>query len=119
MPWLYVRASSLQEFVYLMKKDIVYCYIGGMMTMVTPDDKTRAIQRAVDGGVEPEAKEIIREIYLALQEKGYDPVRQIAHYLLTGEPAYITAHRNARALVRKLERDEVLEELVRNYLKSL
>ncbi len=62
--------------------------------------------------------EILRQVYAALEERGYDPVQQLAHYLLTGEPAYITAHRNARALTAHLERDEVIEEIVRFYVKN-
>lgn len=62
--------------------------------------------------------EALNLMYLALQERGYDPVQQIAYYLLTGEPAYITAHRNARALTAHLERDEIVEELVRFYVSS-
>lgn len=62
--------------------------------------------------------DVIFQVYQALQEKGYDPVRQLAYYLLTGEPAYITAHRNARSLITRLERDELIEALVRHYLAS-
>lgn len=62
------------------------------------------------------ARQVLLTVHRALQEKGYDPIRQIAHYLLTGEPAYITAHQNARALITQVERDEILEELVRFYL---
>ncbi len=60
----------------------------------------------------------LQTIYKALQEKGYDPVQQISYFLLTGEPAYITAHRDARALTSSLERDEVVEELVRFYVQQ-
>jgi uncharacterized protein (UPF0297 family) len=63
--------------------------------------------------------EVLLRVYRALQEKGYDPVRQIAHFLLSGEPAYITAHQGARSLVAQLERDEVIEELVRVYLGQI
>lgn len=79
-------------------------------------DETRVLRPDSPGGLSPEARKILNDIFLAMQEKGYDPVRQIAHYLLTGEPAYITAHRNARSLVRRLERDEVVEAMVRLYL---
>ncbi len=65
------------------------------------------------------AREVLLLVHRALQEKGYDPIRQIAHYLLTGEPAYITAHRNARAVIARVERDELLEELVRFYLSGI
>ena len=49
-------------------------------------------------------------------EKGYDPISQIVGYILSGDPAYITSHKNARALIRKLDRDELVEVLVRSYL---
>jgi|GEM_PF-31978 uncharacterized protein (UPF0297 family) len=67
---------------------------------------------------ENEARNILLKIYEALEEKGYNPINQIVGYLLSGDPAYITSHKNARSLVRKLERDEFLEELVRYYIKS-
>lgn len=56
-------------------------------------------------------------VYSALKEKGYNPINQMVGYLLSGDPAYITNYNNARNLIRKLERDELLEELVRNYLE--
>ena len=56
-------------------------------------------------------------VYQALQEKGYNPINQLVGYLLSGDPAYITSHNNARNLIRKLERDELLEELLRHYLE--
>jgi uncharacterized protein (UPF0297 family) len=65
-----------------------------------------------------EAKEILREIYYALKEKGYNPVNQIVGYILSGDPTYITSHGNARVLVGKLERDELLEEMVTFYLEN-
>lgn len=63
-------------------------------------------------------KEILNTVYEALVEKGYDPINQIVGYLLSGDPAYITSHKNARTLIRRLERDELVEELVRSYLKK-
>ena len=65
-----------------------------------------------------EPREIILAVYDALVEKGYNPINQIVGYVLSGDPSYITAHNNARSLVRKLERDEILEELVRFYVKK-
>lgn len=61
-------------------------------------------------------QEILKEVYHALEDKGYDPVNQIVGYLLSGDPAYITSHQNARALIKKVERDDIVEELVRHYL---
>ena len=63
-------------------------------------------------------KEILNTVYVALQEKGYDPINQLAGYILSGDPAYITSHNNARGLIRKMERDELVEELVRSYLNK-
>jgi len=65
-----------------------------------------------------EAKRIIITVYMALKEKGYNPINQIVGYILSGDPTYITSHNNARSLIRKLERDELLEELVENYIKN-
>ena len=61
----------------------------------------------------------IATVCQALKEKGYNPINQLVGYLLSGDPTYITSHRNARALIRKLERDEILEELVRAYVKEI
>ncbi len=69
---------------------------------------------------EPEERapgEVLRKVYAALKEKGYSPIDQIVGYLLSGDPTYITSHQGARNLVRRLERDELLEELVRSYLE--
>ena len=63
-----------------------------------------------------EACTVLNQVYLALQEKGYNPINQLVGYLLSGDPAYITNYKNARNLIRQLERDEILEELVRTYL---
>jgi uncharacterized protein (UPF0297 family) len=63
-----------------------------------------------------DVKTILADVYKSLQEKGYNPMNQIVGYLLSGDPAYITSHNNARVKIRKLERDEILEELVRNYI---
>lgn len=61
-------------------------------------------------------KEILSEVYNALMKKGYNPVNQLVGYLISGDPTYITNHNGARALVRKLERDEILEEVLKAYL---
>ncbi len=63
-----------------------------------------------------EASEILLAVYASLKEKGYDPINQIVGYILSGDPTYITSHNNARSLIKKLERDELLEELVRAYV---
>lgn len=69
---------------------------------------------------EPDAssENILLTVYDALVEKEYNPINQIVGYLLSGDPAYIPRHNNARSLIRKKERDELIEELVRNYLSQ-
>lgn len=61
-------------------------------------------------------RRILRNVYEALTEKGYNPVNQIVGYLLTEDPTYITNYNNARSLIRRLDRDELLQELVKKYL---
>ena len=70
------------------------------------------------GSDENKAETIIRDVCKAMEEKGYNPINQLVGYLLSGDPAYITSHGDARSKIRKLERDELLEELVRSYLEK-
>lgn len=65
-----------------------------------------------------EVSEVLAEVYEALDEKGYNPINQIVGYILSGDPAYITSHQDARSKIRRFERDEIIEELVRNYLEE-
>ena len=69
---------------------------------------------------EPEngVKVILSTVYEALTEKGYDPVNQIVGYIMSGDPTYITSYKNARSLIMKVERDELVEELFREYIKN-
>ena len=62
------------------------------------------------------ARDILQHVYRALQAKGYDPITQLTGFILTGDPTYITSFVNARSMICRLERDEILEELVRFYL---
>lgn len=61
-------------------------------------------------------RSVITAVFDALVEKGYDPVSQMVGYILSGDPTYITSHNNARALIRKIERDELLEALVKDFV---
>ncbi len=63
-----------------------------------------------------EVRRVLERVFEALQEKGYDPVGQLVGYLLSGDPTYITSHKDARRLIRCLERDQILEELITAYL---
>lgn len=62
--------------------------------------------------------EVIIKVYQALVERGYNPVNQIVGYIMSGDPTYITSHNNARSLIMKVERDEILEELMKNYVET-
>lgn len=66
-----------------------------------------------------ETRRVLVEVFTALEEKGYNPINQIVGYLISADPAYITSHNNARNLIRKIERDDILEELVSTYLAGV
>ena len=77
-------------------------------------DGTRKFRVSDDADLE--MKQILTAVYDALREKGYNPINQIVGYILSEDPTYITNHNNARTLLRKLDRDELRQELVRHYL---
>lgn len=66
---------------------------------------------------EIQVKDIIASVYQALTEKGYNPVNQIVGYVMSGDPTYITSHKGARSLIMKAERDEIIEELLEDYIE--
>ncbi len=81
------------------------------------DNHEETVLFRVDGEeVANKAREVLVTVYQALKEKGYNPLNQLVGYLLSGDPAYITSHQNARSLIRQVERDELLEEMVGTYL---
>ena len=65
----------------------------------------------------PQVRQIIEAVYVALTEQGYNPVNQIVGYVMSGDPTYITSHNGARSLIMKVERDEIIEELLQDYIK--
>ena len=65
----------------------------------------------------PTVGEVFERVYAALAEKGYDPVNQIVGYIMSGDPTYITSHNGARSMIMKVERDELVEELLKEYIK--
>lgn len=87
-----------------------------MMDMVDPKDQTVRFRVGADDV--SQAGYVLQQVYRALEERGYHPVNQIVGYLLSGDPTYITAHRGARRLIRGVRRDELLEELVKHYIKT-
>ena len=65
-----------------------------------------------------DVSQVLEQVYQALTEKGYNPVNQIVGYIMSGDPTYITSHKNARSLIMKVERDEILEELLSVYIDA-
>lgn len=77
-------------------------------------DKTMTFR--IGGNDEDIMKETLTQVFDALQEKGYNPINQIVGYILSEDPTYITTHNNARSLIRRIDRDELLAEMVKSYL---
>lgn len=82
------------------------------------DNNMNTVKFQVETDKPLQPREIILTVHNALVEKGYNPINQLVGYILSGDPSYITAHNNARSLIRKLERDEILEELVKYYVST-
>lgn len=80
------------------------------------DNNTRFFKTQPDKTISVE--EILEQVYLALKQKGYNPVNQIVGYIMSGDPTYITSHKNARSMIMKVERDELVEELLKEYIKN-
>lgn len=78
--------------------------------------KTQFIQ--IETFTDLSVSEIIDRVFFALKEKGYNPVNQIVGYIMSGDPTYITSHNNARSLIMKVERDEIVEELLKYFIKN-
>lgn len=72
----------------------------------------------VETDTETGAKSVLEVIYEALVERGYNPVNQIVGYIMSGDPTYITSHKGARSLIMKVERDELVEELLKSYIRT-
>ena len=83
------------------------------------DFKNETVKISVDSLKEKKVKDTISTVYEALKEKGYNPISQIVAYLMSDDPTFITSYNNARVLISKLERDEILEELVKSYIKTI
>ena len=81
-------------------------------------DPNKTIQFSIKDEREEEMRQTMLTVYNALKEKGYNPISQIVGYILSEDPTYITTHNIARSLIRRLDRDELLQALVKNYLKS-
>ena len=73
---------------------------------------------SINGNKDESIRVILTTVYKALEEKGYNPLNQIVGYIMSGDPTYITSHNNARSLIMKVERDELVEELLKEYIAN-
>ena len=80
-------------------------------------DVTQIIYTEDNRQEQKDVKEVLAKVYAALREKGYNPTNQIVQYIMSGEPLFITSHNSARSLITKVERDELVEELVKSYIE--
>ncbi len=83
------------------------------------DFKNETLKISVESLNAQKVKDTIKQVYEALKVKGYNPINQIVAYIMSGDPTYITSYNNARVLISRLERDEIMEELVKSYLTTL
>ena len=74
--------------------------------------------KTVQDDTKLEVSQVLEQVYRALTEKGYNPINQIVGYIMSGDPTDITSHKSARSLIMKVERDEILEELMKNYVET-
>ena len=74
--------------------------------------------KTVQDDTKLEVSQVLEQVYRALTEKGYNPINQIVGYIMSGDPTYITSDKSARSLIMKVERDEILEELMKNYVET-
>ena len=81
-------------------------------------DRTHTQDVNIERETTIEVSDILERVYTALSEKGYNPVNQIVGYVMSGDPTYITSHNNARSLIMKVERDELIEETVKYYINN-
>ena len=82
------------------------------------DMKNTQFFKTVHDDTKLEVSQVLEQVYFALTEKGYNPINQIVGYIMSGDPTYITSHKSARSLIMKVERDEILEELMKNYVET-
>ncbi len=106
----------LYQTCVLQKPGTFRALLDGRRVLKMADSETMMFK--MDKEKENEARDILFTVYKALNEKGYNPINQLVGYILSGDPTYITNHLNARSVVRRLERDELLEEIVRYYLEN-
>ena len=123
---IHIKIIQLAKKLFLFSFYIIFYYLQNQKNVLKYYIKIRRDEQMFDNtqkfvlkkDQDDEMKFILTEIYDALKSKGYNPISQIVGYILSEDPTYITNHNNARSLVRKLDRDELLHTLVRHYLSD-
>ena len=100
-----------------MRKWAINSFISSRLEPRPPPQLTQFF-RAVQEEKKLEASQVLEQVYTALTEKGYNPINQIVGYIMSGDPTYITSHNNARSLIMKVERDELVEEVLKTYIEN-
>lgn len=117
--------GKYRERKYAVHKSFTYSFLGSIMglpvtcmgiIMNNNIKNTQYFRAPVDATLE--VSQILERVYKALAEKGYNPVNQIVGYIMSGDPTYITSHNNARSLIMRVERDELIEEALTYYINS-
>ena len=98
------------------KLQFYFCAAKGGIRITMSNEYSKTIRFSIGNESERQMKQILCTVYEALSEKGYNPIDQIVGYILSEDPTYITNHKNARSLICKLDRDELMSALLRNYL---
>ena len=83
------------------------------------NDKDTTITFQISHEKELETKQALRDVYQALKEKGYNPINQLVGYFISGDPTYITNYKGARGLIKRIDRDELLDKMVESYISTL
>ncbi len=114
----YKKYKPLGDFLYktlvLLQNLLYHRYISEKDVRNMADNNTQFFRTQPEKTISVEG--ILEQVYLALKEKGYNPVNQIVGYIMSGDPTYITSHNNARSLIMKVERDELVEEVIKYFI---
>ena len=110
------QARNFQKTLVLLAQLLYYKHIYERDVRKMIDNNTQFFKTQPDKAISVEG--ILEQVYRALKEKGYNPVNQIVGYIMSGDPTYITSHNNARSLIMKVERDELVEEVIKYFIEG-
>ena len=110
------QSRNFQKTLVLLAQLLYYKHIYERDVRKMIDNNTQFFKTQPDKAISVEG--ILEQVYRALKEKGYNPVNQIVGYIMSGDPTYITSHNNARSLIMKVERDELVEEVIKYFIEG-